>query len=64
MTFALPQGLGQEAWASALSVGLGANSSLSSVGVRIDGTLNQAALQAVENLLFNKCLSSLSVTVC
>ena len=63
VTFTLSMGRG-EGWASALDVGLSANSSLSSVGLRIYGVLNQSALQAVENLLFNKCLSSLSVTIC
>ncbi|XP_015757827.1 PREDICTED: uncharacterized protein LOC107337229 [Acropora digitifera] len=62
VTFTLSVELG-EGWASALDVGLGADSSLSSVGLRICGILNQSALQAVENLLFNKCLSSLSITV-
>ena len=62
VTFTLSAGLG-EGWASALDVGLNAYLSLSSVGLRIDGILNQSALQAVENLLFNKCLSSLSITI-
>ena len=62
VTFTLSAGRG-EGWASALDVGLGADSSLSSVGLRIYGILNQSALQAVENLLFNKCLSSLSIAV-
>ena len=53
-----------EDWASALDARLGADTSLSSVGLRIDGILNQSALQAVENLLFNKCLSSLTMYVC
>ena len=53
-----------EGWASALDVGLGADSSLSSVGLRIYGMLTQSALQAVETLLFNKCLSTLSITTC
>ena len=60
--FALSGGCG-DGWASALDVGLGADSSLSSVGLRIYGYLNQSALQAVENLLFNKCLSTLSITI-
>ena len=51
-----------DGWASALDVGLGADSSLSSVGLRVYGVLTQSALQAVENLMFNKCLSSLSIT--
>ena len=62
VTFTLWAGRG-EGWASALDVGLGADSSLSSVGLRIYGILNQSALQAVENLLFNKCLSSLSISI-
>ena len=62
VTFTLSAGLG-EGWASALDVGLGADSSLSSVGLRIYGMLNQSALQAVENLLLNKCLPSLSIAV-
>ncbi|XP_067017535.1 uncharacterized protein [Acropora muricata] len=52
-----------EGCASALDVGLGADSSLSSVGLRIYGVLNHSALQAVENLLLNKCLPSLSIAV-
>ena len=62
VTFTLSAERG-EGWASALDVGLGADSSLSSVGLRIYGVLNQSALQAVENLLFNKCLSSLSISI-
>ena len=62
VTFTLSTGRGQ-GWASALDVGLDADSSLSSVGLRIYGVLNQSALQAVENLLFNKCLSSLSIAM-
>ena len=52
-----------EGWASALDVGLGADSSLSSVGLEIYGILNHSALQAVENLLLNKCLPSLTIAV-
>ena len=62
VTFTLSALLG-EGWASALDVGLNAYLSLSSVGLRIYGVLNQSALQAVENLLFNKCLSSLFITM-
>ena len=62
VTFTLSTGPGQ-GWASALDVGLGADSSLSSVGLRVYGILNQSALEAIENLLFNKCLSSLSIAV-
>ena len=53
-----------EGWASTLDVGLGADSSLSSVGLRIEGMLTQSALQAVETSLFNKFLSILSITIC
>ena len=63
VTFTLSEGLG-EGWASALDVGLDADSSLSSVGLEIYGSLNQSTFHAVESLLFNKCLSSLSVTIC
>ena len=62
VTFSLSAERG-EGWASALDVGLGAESSLSSVGLRIDGMLTQSALQAVETLLFNKCLSTLSLAI-
>ena len=62
VTFTLSTGRGQ-GWASALDAGLCADSSLSSVGLRIYGVLNQSALQAVENLLFNKCLSSLAIAM-
>ena len=63
VTFTLSAGRG-EGWASALDVGLGADSSLSSIGLRIDGILNQSAIQAVGNLMFNECLSSLSISIC
>ena len=63
VTFALSGGRG-DGWASALDVGLGADSSLSSVGLRVYGILTQSVLRAVENLLFNKCLSTLSITIC
>ena len=62
VTFGLSAGLG-EGWASALDVGLGADSSLSSVELRIDGILSQSALQGLENLMFKRCLSSLSITM-
>ncbi|XP_044171143.1 NACHT, LRR and PYD domains-containing protein 12-like, partial [Acropora millepora] len=62
VTFALSAGRGG-GWASAFDIGLSAYSSLSSVGLRIYGILNQSALRAVENLLSNKCLSSISITI-
>ena len=63
VTFTLSAERG-EGWASALDVGLGADSSLSSVGLTIDGMLIESALQDVETLLFNKFLSTLSITIC
>ena len=60
VTFTLSEGRG-EGWASALDVGLGADSSLSSVGLTIDGMLIESALHT---LLFNKFLSTLSITIC
>ena len=63
VTFTLSAELG-EGWASGLDVRLGADSSLSSVGLTIDGMLTQSALQAVETLLLNKFLSTLSITIC
>ncbi|XP_044166056.1 LOW QUALITY PROTEIN: uncharacterized protein LOC122950011 [Acropora millepora] len=63
VTFTLSAERG-ESWASALDVGLVADSSLSSVGLRIYGILTQSTLQAVENLLFSKFLSTLSIIIC
>ena len=53
----------------ALSAGVGMMSKvpdfgLSSVRLRICGSLGSSSLQGVENLLLHKCLSSLSITVC
>ena len=50
-------------WARALDAGLCADTSLSSVNLRICGPMSETALQALENLLLNKSLSSVSVTV-
>ncbi|XP_068687962.1 uncharacterized protein [Montipora foliosa] len=52
-----------DGWAKALDAGLCADTPLSSVGLRIHGSLSPAALQALENLLFNKFLSSLSLYI-
>ena len=62
VTFELSSFCG-EGWASVLDVGLGADSTLSSVGLTIDGVVSQFALQLVEILLFNKFLSTLSITI-
>ena len=62
VTFTLLTGRYQ-GWASVLDVGLGADSSLSCLGLRIFGVLNQSSVEAVENLLFNEFLPSLSIAV-
>ena len=53
----------REGWARALDAGLCADTPLSSVNLRICGPMSETALQALENLLRNKCLSSVSVIV-
>ena len=50
-------------WARALDAGLCAGTPLSSVKLTIFGPMSETALQALENLLLNKCLSSVSITV-
>ncbi|XP_044175045.1 uncharacterized protein LOC114951437 isoform X1 [Acropora millepora] len=50
-------------WARALDAGLCADTPLSSLDLGICGPMNETALQALENLLSNKSLSSVSVTV-
>ena len=52
-----------EGWTRALDAGLCADTPLSSVDLRICGPMSETALQALENLLLNKSLSSVSVTV-
>ena len=52
-----------EGWARALDAGLCADTPLSSVNLTICGPMSETALQALENLLLNKSLSSVSVTV-
>ena len=52
-----------ESWARALDAGLFANTPLSSVDLTICGPMSETALQAFENLLLNKSLSSVSVIV-
>ena len=53
-----------DGWAKALDAGLCADTPLSSVGVRIHGSLSPTALQALRNLLFHKSLSSLFICIC
>ena len=52
-----------EGWFRAFDAGLCADTALSSVDLTICGPMSETALQALENLLLNKSLSSLSVTV-
>jgi len=52
-----------EGWARALDAGLCADTPLSSVDLTICGPMSETALQAFENLLLNKSLSSVSVIV-
>ena len=57
--------LGQrgEGWARALDAGLRADTPLSSVNLTMCGPISETALQALENLLLNKSLSSVSIIV-
>ena len=50
-------------WARALDAGLCADTPVSSVNLTICGPMSETALQALENLLLNKSLSSVSITV-
>ena len=50
-------------WARALDAGLCADTPLSSVNLTICGPMSETALEALENLLLNKSLSSVSVIV-
>ena len=52
-----------DGWARALGAGLCADTPLSSVNLIICGPMNETALQALENLLLNKSLSSVCVIV-
>ena len=52
-----------EGWARALDAGLCADTPLSSVDLSICCPMSETALRALENLLLNRCLSSLSVVV-
>ena len=52
-----------ESWARALDAGLCADTPLSSVSLTICGPMSETGLQALENLLLNKSLSSVSVIV-
>ncbi|XP_068751416.1 uncharacterized protein [Montipora capricornis] len=53
-----------DGWARSLEAGLCAVTPLSSVGLRIRGSLSQTAIKAFENLLYNRYLSSLSLFLC
>jgi len=50
-----------EGWARALDAGLCADTPLSSVGLTISGPMSETGLQALEKLLLNKSLISVSV---
>ena len=52
-----------DGWARALDAGLCADTPLSSVDLTISGQMSETALQALENLLLNKSLSSVSLIV-
>ena len=52
-----------EGWARALDAGLCADTPLSSVDLTISGQMSETALQALENLLLNKSLISVSLVV-
>ncbi|XP_067025697.1 uncharacterized protein [Acropora muricata] len=56
-------GESREGWARTLDAGLCADTPLSSINLRICGPMSETALQALENLLLNKSLSSVSITV-
>ncbi|XP_068687950.1 uncharacterized protein [Montipora foliosa] len=53
-----------DGWARTLEAGLCAVTPLSSVGLRIRGSLSQTAIKAFENLLCNRYLTSLSLFLC
>ena len=52
-----------EGWARALDAGLCADTPLSSVNLTICGPMSETSLQALENILLNKSLSSVSIIV-
>ncbi|XP_074610436.1 uncharacterized protein LOC141864545 isoform X7 [Acropora palmata] len=52
-----------EGWFRAFDAGLCADTAISSIDLTIRGPMRETALQALENLLLNKSLSSLSLTV-
>ena len=52
-----------DGWARVLDAGLCANTALSSVGLKICGSMSETALHALENLFLNKSLSSVAVIV-
>ena len=54
----------RDAWAAALEKGLSADTPLTSVVLRICGLMSKTAIQALEKLLSNKSLASLSLTIC
>ena len=51
------------AWASALESGLSADTPLTTVALTIYGSVTETAIEALEKLVTNKCLTSLSLTI-
>ena len=54
----------REAWAAALEEGLSALTPLTSVVLKIYGSISETATEAVEKLFTNKSLTSLSLIIC
>ena len=63
VTFGLVEECGV-AWASALETGLSADTPLTSVDLKIFDSVSDTTAQALERLLSNKSLTSLSLIVC
>ena len=63
VTFGLAEECGV-AWASALETGLSADTPLTSVDLKIFDSISDTAAQALERLLSNESLTSLSLVVC
>ena len=63
VTFALSEEC-CKAWAAALEEGLSAVTPLTSVVLKIYGSMSETAIEALQNLFTNKSLNSLSLIVC
>ena len=62
VTFELKEEWG-EAWASALEMGLSANTPLQSVVLKIYGSMSDTAVLAFKRILVHKCVTSVDVTL-